>query len=196
MQSKKRTELKHKPGTSAFICDVRCYLVYISWKIWFLKLDLWINNTLAETIRHIIAWSRTSVYRMVSNTTLFSHRSFVAWIKMFEWTRRILRDTDKLPIDLYWYIWLDIRSYWSNAVHRFSRGVVIKSNVYKECYPKRGTAFLLMTLSDGTIFRVAGLLLVNSPVTGEFPWQRPVTRSLEVFFHLCCFLFLCNNMCL
>ena len=25
----------------------------------------------------------------------------------------------------------------------------------------------------------------NSPVTGEFPSQRPVTRSLDVFFHLC-----------
>ena len=25
----------------------------------------------------------------------------------------------------------------------------------------------------------------NSPVTGEFPTQRPVTRSLDVFFYLC-----------
>ena len=25
----------------------------------------------------------------------------------------------------------------------------------------------------------------NSPVTGEFPSQRPVTRSFDVFFHLC-----------
>ena len=25
----------------------------------------------------------------------------------------------------------------------------------------------------------------NSPVTGEFPAQRPVTRSFDVFFHLC-----------
>ena len=25
----------------------------------------------------------------------------------------------------------------------------------------------------------------NSPVTGEFPSQRPVTRSIDVFFHLC-----------
>ena len=25
----------------------------------------------------------------------------------------------------------------------------------------------------------------NSPVTGEFPAQRPVTQSFEVFFHLC-----------
>ena len=25
----------------------------------------------------------------------------------------------------------------------------------------------------------------NSPVTGEFPSQRPVTRNFDVFFHLC-----------
>ena len=25
----------------------------------------------------------------------------------------------------------------------------------------------------------------NSPVTCEFPWQRPVTRSFDIFFHLC-----------
>ena len=25
----------------------------------------------------------------------------------------------------------------------------------------------------------------NSPVTGEFPAQRPVTRSFDVFFHVC-----------
>ena len=24
----------------------------------------------------------------------------------------------------------------------------------------------------------------NSPVTGEFPWQRPVTRSFNIFFDL------------
>ena len=24
----------------------------------------------------------------------------------------------------------------------------------------------------------------NSPVTGEFPWQKPVTRSFDVFFDL------------
>ena len=24
----------------------------------------------------------------------------------------------------------------------------------------------------------------NSPVNGEFPWQRPVTRSFDVFFDL------------
>ena len=35
-----------------------------------------------------------------------------------------------------------------------------------------------MTSSNGNIFRVTG------PVTGEFPSQRPVTRSFAVFFDL------------
>ena len=37
---------------------------------------------------------------------------------------------------------------------------------------------------NGNIFRVTGPSVGNSPVTGEFPAQRPVTRSLDVFFDL------------
>ena len=38
----------------------------------------------------------------------------------------------------------------------------------------------MMTSSYGNIFRVTG----NSPVTDEFPTQRPATRSFDVFFDL------------
>ena len=44
-----------------------------------------------------------------------------------------------------------------------------------------------MTSSNWNIFRVTGLLggpVGNSPVTGEFPLQRPVTRSFDVFANL------------
>ena len=41
-----------------------------------------------------------------------------------------------------------------------------------------------MTSSDGNIFRVTGHLCGNYPVTGEFPAQRPVARSFDVFFDL------------
>ena len=34
------------------------------------------------------------------------------------------------------------------------------------------------------IFRITDLLCRNSPVSGEFPAQRPVTRSFDVFFDL------------
>ena len=35
-----------------------------------------------------------------------------------------------------------------------------------------------------TIPSYLALCVVNSPVTGEFPSQRPVTRSFDVFFNL------------
>ena len=42
----------------------------------------------------------------------------------------------------------------------------------------------MMTSSNGNIFRVTGLCAGNSPVPGELPAQRPVTRSFDVFFDL------------
>ena len=42
----------------------------------------------------------------------------------------------------------------------------------------------MMTPSNENIFRVTGLCEGISPVTGEFPSQRPVTRSFDVFFGL------------
>ena len=40
----------------------------------------------------------------------------------------------------------------------------------------------MMTSSNGNISRVTGLCEGNSPVTGVFPSQRPVTRSFGDFF--------------
>ena len=39
-----------------------------------------------------------------------------------------------------------------------------------------------MTSSNRNIFRVTGFCAANSPVTCEFPAQRPVTQSFDVFF--------------
>ena len=44
--------------------------------------------------------------------------------------------------------------------------------------------FDMMTSSNGNIFRVTGPFAGNSPVTDEFPSQRTVTRSFDVFFDL------------
>ena len=41
---------------------------------------------------------------------------------------------------------------------------------------------IMMTSSNGYIFRVTGHFAGNSPVPGELPAQRPVTRSFDVFF--------------
>ena len=42
----------------------------------------------------------------------------------------------------------------------------------------------MMTSSNGNIFRVIGALCESLLVTGEFPPQRPVTRSFDGFFDL------------
>ena len=42
----------------------------------------------------------------------------------------------------------------------------------------------MMTSSNGTISRVTGPLRGEFTWTGEFPAQRPVTRSFDVFFDL------------
>ena len=47
-----------------------------------------------------------------------------------------------------------------------------------------GLVDIMMMSSNGNIFRVTGPLCGNSPVTGEFPTQRPVTRSFDIFFDL------------
>ena len=43
---------------------------------------------------------------------------------------------------------------------------------------------IMMTSSSGNIFRVTGLCAVHTPVTGEFPSQKPVTRIFDVFLDL------------
>ena len=42
----------------------------------------------------------------------------------------------------------------------------------------------MVTSSNGSISALLALCAGNSPVTGEFPSQRPVTRSFDVFFDL------------
>ena len=46
--------------------------------------------------------------------------------------------------------------------------------------PQQARYHSMMTSSNGNIFRVTGHLCGNSPVSGEFPAQRPVTRSVDV----------------
>ena len=47
-----------------------------------------------------------------------------------------------------------------------------------------GLMMIMMTSSNGNIFRVTGPLCGEFTGPGEFPTQRPVTRSFDVFFDL------------
>ena len=44
--------------------------------------------------------------------------------------------------------------------------------------------YFMITSSNGNIFRVTGTLCGEFTGPGEFPTQRPVTRSFDVFFDL------------
>ena len=65
-----------------------------------------------------------------------------------------------------------------------------KSNLYSSPVSSRSNWRLrkqrltMMTSSNGNISALLALCEGNSPVTGEFPAQRPVTRSFDVFFDL------------
>ena len=62
----------------------------------------------------------------------------------------------------------------------------------QECVIEIPTAFIailvnwsnMMTSSNGNISALLAICAGNSPVPGEFPTQRPVTRSFDVFFDL------------
>ena len=51
-------------------------------------------------------------------------------------------------------------------------------------YTETFTGIIMMTISNGNIFRVTDFCAGNSPVTDEFPAQRLVVRSFDVFFDL------------
>ena len=51
-------------------------------------------------------------------------------------------------------------------------------------YMPKGPPFYMMTSSNGNIFRVTGPLCGEFTDLSEFPAQRPVTRSFDVFFDL------------
>ena len=53
---------------------------------------------------------------------------------------------------------------------------------YDSCRFQRNNS--MMTSSNGNIFRVTGPLCGEFTGPGEFPTQRPVTRSFDVFFDL------------
>ena len=69
-------------------------------------------------------------------------------------------------LDIYW---LGHHLVWIEEVGRDMGIQYVANNVY---------CLLMMTSSNGNIFRVTG------PLCGEFPTQRPATQSFDIFFDL------------
>ena len=88
------------------------------------------------------------------------------------------------------YIDTNPRSHWNdNDIHKntsmCSYDVIV---MLYFCYASAGTTaamLYMMTSSNGNIFRVTAPLCGEFTGPGEFPTQRPVTRSFDVFFDLC-----------
>ena len=75
----------------------------------------------------------------------------------------------------------------AGATGWFNMTSEVISSIEPNC--KRRTRYVLdnrtmMTSSNGNIFRVTGHLCGEFTGPGEFPTQRPVTRSFDVFFDL------------
>ena len=79
--------------------------------------------------------------------------------------------TDPFEAKQLWRIWVNI----SHGSTRINLTCLIP------WYNKAQQKHCMMTSSNGNIFPVTGPL---SPVPGEFPAQRPVTRSFDIFFDL------------
>ena len=67
----------------------------------------------------------------------------------------------------------------SSFTHARDLGVRFKIQFLMDCQ-----IYAMMTSSNGNISALLSLCAGNSPVTGEFPSQRPVTRSFDLFFDL------------
>ena len=89
--------------------------------------------------------------------------------------------------------WIRLHEYHSFCVKSFVNGdrvfeyrcIKIQIHTYIREICKTRRPWHMMTSSNGNILCVKGAFCAgNSPVTGEFPSQRPVTRSFDVFFNL------------
>ena len=63
-------------------------------------------------------------------------------------------------------------------------GVRYRFQHWQQAIAWTNVAFHMITSSNGNIFRITGPLCGEFTGPGDFPEQRPVTRSFDVFFDL------------
>ena len=153
----------------------RRLLTMFAWK------HIWISELcLTMHIYIYIYVSKLTIIGSDNNNSAPSHY-LNQWWHIVTWTHRN---------DLHWNH--SRNSYFFIQENEFVYGV--SKMVAILCWPQcaKGMACLLidtrpmfmMTSSNGNIFRVSGPLCGEFTGPGEFPAQRPVTRSFDVFFDL------------
>ena len=70
------------------------------------------------------------------------------------------------------------------CIRTFTPQIVTVTVRYTAVMERKGVFRNMMTSSNGNIFRVTGPLCGEFTGPGEFPTQRPVTRSFDVYFDL------------
>ena len=70
----------------------------------------------------------------------------------------------------------------TNSVQYFSISIYMVYTLVCYGLVRNTSRLIMMTSSNGNIFRVTGPLCGEFTGPGEFPTQRPVTRSFDVFF--------------
>ena len=95
-----------------------------------------------------------------------------------------LGDEGSHPSSFWWEFILFIKTH-------FYGGALTSHFMEEHSSPTSIFPVFMMTSSNGNMFRVNGfcagnspVTVGNSPVTGDFPSHRPVTRSFDVFFDL------------
>ena len=86
----------------------------------------------------------------------------------------------RLPPD---YISISEMNWGMASATTFSKSRICSSSSLRHTYSRKGH-IPLWRHQMATFSALVALSAGNSPVTGEFPSQRPVTRSFDVFFDL------------
>ena len=106
-----------------------------------------------------------------------------------------------LSLSLYIYIYIYICKFWvtictkppplnsvismQRAISMHVKCIIMDHNCISYLHHKHWLiTSIMMTSSNGNIFRVTGPLYGEFTVSGEFPAQRPVAQSFDVFFDL------------
>ena len=98
----------------------------------------------------------------------WSHLDKRFWCIFFAQTKYVVNNYVAPPCHVSYY-WQEKHLTVTDAQRAYIRAMVI---------------LVMMMSSNGNIFHVTGLLCGNPSVTGEFPSQKTVRRSFEVFFDL------------
>ena len=94
------------------------------------------------------------------------------YVYMYTWSHNIFFNTSKI-----------VSCHWKQYVVMFRlghRSVIFRNYCHENCEQDQ----YMMTSLNGNIFRVTGPLCGEFTGPGEFPTQRPVTQSFDVFFDL------------